>query len=88
MAPVCATVLLFAALADLPAGSCALVCELRGAFIAVEAYDRGKAMTRDGGWFDAYRAGGRWMMALESEPEQCWLGGFDRWTGAGIEAGQ
>jgi hypothetical protein len=89
MTSVCATVLLFAALGDVPAGSCALVCELRSAVIELQSYDHGTVRAgRAAVGMPAHRAGGRWFVALESEPEQCWRGGFDRWTGNGVEAGQ
>jgi hypothetical protein len=79
MATLCTTLLLFAALAELPAGSCVLMCELKKALVAVEAYDPGQAMLEDGSWFDAYRINGRWYLVAESEPEQCWRGGASRW---------
>ena len=83
---VCATVLLFAAIGQIPAGSCVLTCELKAAFVAVETATSGKAMLNDdGGWFTAYRIDGKWHMVLESDPEQCWLGGAEGWVAQGGE---
>jgi hypothetical protein len=65
----CTAVVLTAALAGLPPGTCTLQCEIRGAIIAHGDHGRGIASTEPGIWFTVHRVDG--MMMLEQEPRQC-----------------
>jgi hypothetical protein len=67
----CATMLLAAAIGQLPAGTCALACDVGPAIIGVETEARGKAMGRDGQLVTVHKVDGEWAIVLEQEPAMC-----------------
>jgi hypothetical protein len=71
----CETVKLASQTADLPAGSCALICDFSSDLVAIETEDTGLAAAKDSqDWFEVERIDGRWLLVLEQEFSQCWLG--------------
>jgi hypothetical protein len=67
----CITVVLAAALAGLPAGTCTLQCEIRKAVVFHDDSGWGIASMQEGIWFEVQRVDGRWLLVLEQEPRQC-----------------
>lgn len=79
MTPICATILLAAAVGGLPAGTCTLQCVAPpNALVAYEGNGRvkGIASVERGEWFKVHKRDGRWLAlpVLEQEPRQCALG--------------